>query len=646
MPSEVITEKKIRDKIEKSLKEGFTIKQIKESLISQDWPEQEISKFIFDIKEEKLKDDLLIKPENGPSTKIEQDINKIEQEIKEKYPKIKDEEKIILKPLESPKPEIKKPVQEFKIEKPIIPEFIGKARPKIKLKELEKPRIYGKEPLVIPPSLREAEAKLSNELADIKKEKEQVESSLSREIATLRSNESRLNKELADLKSFRGGTEIKLKEEMDFLGKTNRDRESKLKNELVSLEKELVSLFKKLRDEKREKEQLERNLSREIVFLKEAKKSPKIQSGKQISALEGENNYPTEKESYLEGIKKEVEDLEKKIEVPPVQISAGNQKEIKSCAADIQRIKKEIERIIVGQEKVINSLLKALLSNGHVLVEGVPGIAKTLIIRALAQTSGCKFKRIQFTVDLLPTDIVGFISYNKQKGFYTVKGPIFTNFIIADEINRATPKSQSALLEAMQERQVTIGKNTFPLPNPFFVMANKNPIESSGVYPLPEAQRDRFLFKTIVGYPTIEEEKIILKQNVSLKTFEDFEIKSVINPSRLLKMQEITQKIYLDPEIEKYIVDITHATRKPSKYKLELGKYIEYGASPRASIGMFIASKADALLNGKSFVSPQNVKNVAHEVLRHRIILNYEALAEKIKEEQIIDEILSKVPVP
>ncbi|MCK4520936.1 MAG: MoxR family ATPase [Nanoarchaeota archaeon] len=319
---------------------------------------------------------------------------------------------------------------------------------------------------------------------------------------------------------------------------------------------------------------------------------------------------------------------------------------MKDYQTTLIKIKKEISKVIVGQEKMIDGLLKGLLSNGHVLIEGVPGIAKTLLIRALASASGCKFSRIQFTVDLLPTDITGITAYNKEKGFYIVKGPIFGNFIIADEINRAPPKTQSALLEAMQERQTTIGKKTFPMFDPFFVMANNNPIESSGVYPLPEAQIDRFLFKLYMEYPTNKESKEIIERNITLQKFEDFNIKPVITPSKIIEMQEYTKSIKHSDKIKDYIVELVDATRNPKKYNIRLGKYIRWGASPRANIGLFIAAKADAVCNGNSFIRPQNIKNIAHDVLRHRILLNYSGQAEEIKTDDIITEILSKVSVP
>jgi MoxR-like ATPase len=318
---------------------------------------------------------------------------------------------------------------------------------------------------------------------------------------------------------------------------------------------------------------------------------------------------------------------------------------VQSYQIKINEVKKEISKVVVGQEEIIDALFESIICNGHCLVEGVPGIAKTVLVRTLSQITSCQFARVQFTPDLLPSDIVGITAYEEQKGFYTLKGPVFNNFILADEINRAPPKVQSAMLEAMQEKQVTIGKVTYPLPVPFFVMATQNPLETLGTYPLPEAQVDRFLYKLLMGYPGMEDEIKILHQNINLYRFEDFELKSVLTPADILRMQEDVKKIYLDRKIEKYIVKITDATRNPENYKIISGKYIEYGGSPRANINMFIAAKAHAFLKGRTFVTPNDVKEIAHNVLRHRIILSYEGQAEEIKTDRIIDEILSKVPV-
>jgi len=312
----------------------------------------------------------------------------------------------------------------------------------------------------------------------------------------------------------------------------------------------------------------------------------------------------------------------------------------------INNIKKEISNIVVGQETVINGFLRALLSDGHVLIEGVPGLAKTLIVRALSIVMGCGFSRIQFTPDLLPTDIIGITAYEREKGFYVLKGPIFSNFILADEINRAPPKVQSALLECMQEKQATIGKETFGMPLPFFVLATQNPLEQLGVYPLPEAQVDRFLFKINISYPNLKEEQVILNNNITTRRFDDFSLKPIMTPQKILELQDDVKKIYLDKKIEKYIIQIVDATRNPADYRVKLGSYIEWGASPRASIGLFIASKAEALMQGKTFVTPQYVKEVAYDVLRHRVILSYEAQSENIKVEDVISDILARVPVP
>ncbi len=329
-----------------------------------------------------------------------------------------------------------------------------------------------------------------------------------------------------------------------------------------------------------------------------------------------------------------------------VEAEGIDERVIDSYKDKLESIRKEIAKVVVGQEEVVDGLLTGLVCNGHVLVEGVPGIAKTLLIRALARVTGCDFKRIQFTVDLLPTDITGITAYHKEKGFYVVKGPIFTNFVLADEINRAPPKTQSALLEAMGERQVTIGKQTFGVPDPFFVMATQNPIEAAGTYPLPEAQVDRFLLKVYMFYPDSSEEMKILKRNIQLYKFENFGLKSVITPQDITKMQTDVKNIYMSKKVEQYCVNLVDATRNSKKYKIKLGKYVEWGSSPRASIGLFITSKARAFIHGKNFVIPDFVKEVALPILRHRIILNYEGLAEGIKTDDIVREILAKVPIP
>lgn len=319
-----------------------------------------------------------------------------------------------------------------------------------------------------------------------------------------------------------------------------------------------------------------------------------------------------------------------------------DKKEIMDFSEKVRKIKQEIGKVVVGQEKVINGLIRALICNGHVILEGVPGIAKTLLIRSLGRVSGCNVKRIQFTVDLLPTDIIGLTIYRDKLGFEVVKGPIFANFVITDEINRAPPKTQSALLEAMQEKQITIGRKTFLLPKPFFVMATKNPIEAAGVYALPEAQVDRFLFKLLIKYPQIEEEKLIMKKNIDSQSFNDFNLQQIISPMEIMKMQSIVKEIYLSQILENYIVNIVDYTRnKKNKH----AKYIEWGASPRASIAFFMASKAEALMKGRSFVVPEDVKTVALDILRHRLILSYEAEANNITVDSLITNILNEIQI-
>lgn len=316
--------------------------------------------------------------------------------------------------------------------------------------------------------------------------------------------------------------------------------------------------------------------------------------------------------------------------------------EIREVYSLIGQVKVEVAKAVVGQEETVDAFMCAILCDGHVLLEGVPGIAKTLLVKSLAQASGCTSNRIQFTVDLLPSDILGITTYTPQKGFETIKGPVFANYIIADEINRSPPKTQSAMIEAMQEKQVTIGKETYPLPKPFFVMANNNPLESSGVYDLPEAQVDRFLFKVIMGYPKRSDEVKIVENNMTLLPFESFSIKPILSAQKILEMQGIVKDIYMDEKVKDYIVRIIEKTRKRDFHH---GQYIEWGGSPRASIGLFIASKAWALMNGRNYVIPQDVKDIAHYVLRHRIILNYRARSEGITSDKIIDEILTMVEV-
>jgi MoxR-like ATPase len=304
-----------------------------------------------------------------------------------------------------------------------------------------------------------------------------------------------------------------------------------------------------------------------------------------------------------------------------------------------------MNQVIVGQKHLIESLLIGLLSDGHVLLEGVPGLAKTKAIKTLSQLVDSKFNRIQFTPDLLPADVIGTMIYSqKDEKFVVEQGPVFANFVLADEINRAPPKVQSALLEAMQERQVTIGKNTFALPKPFLVLATQNPIEQEGTYPLPEAQVDRFMLKVIIDYPKLEEEKLIIRQQIK---GEEQSIRPLLSTNEIIEARDVVRKVYLDEKIEQYIADIVFSTRYPEKYGLkEIKDYIEFGGSPRASINLALASRAYAFIKRRGYVIPEDVRAVAHDVLRHRIGLTYEAEANNINSDEIISKILNKVEVP
>ncbi|RMF07266.1 MoxR family ATPase [Candidatus Woesearchaeota archaeon] len=319
-------------------------------------------------------------------------------------------------------------------------------------------------------------------------------------------------------------------------------------------------------------------------------------------------------------------------------------KKAERYAQTVSAIRSEVEKVIVGQKDAVTKVLLALLSDGHVLLEGVPGLAKTLLVRALSSTIQAEFVRIQFTPDLLPADIIGTKIYeHKTSSFKTVKGPVFSNFVLADEINRAPPKVQSALLEAMQEKQVTIQGETHKLKQPFMVLATQNPIESEGTYALPEAQVDRFMFKVLLDYPSKEEEAEILERYTKLS---QPEAGKITNASKIVEMQNFVRSIYADEKILEYVSTIIDATRNPEEYGLKINGFIEYGASPRASIWAIIGAKANALLNGRGYVLPEDVKSVIHEVLRHRIILSYEAEAEGITTDEIIDQIMSKIRVP
>jgi len=312
----------------------------------------------------------------------------------------------------------------------------------------------------------------------------------------------------------------------------------------------------------------------------------------------------------------------------------------------VNEIKTEIEKCVFGQESTISSVIKCLMCNGHVLLEGVPGTGKTLTVLVLYRTiKDAMYQRIQFTPDLLPSDIVGTLIYRKGLGFKVQKGPIFGNIVVADEINRAPSKVQSAMLQAMQEREVSIGRDTYPLPKPFMVLATQNPLETKGVYPLPEAQIDRFLFKLDVGYPPRESEKMIIEENTDIKSLDDYNIKKVVSPEDIVNIQKLVPRIKCSDEIKKYIIKIVFATREPKKYNIETGKYIKWGASPRATIYLSLAGKANALMEGRDYVTPDDIREISHNVLRHRMILNYEGKAEKIKPDDIVNEVIDKVPV-
>ncbi|MGN0015767.1 MAG: AAA family ATPase [Candidatus Avelusimicrobium sp.] len=320
-------------------------------------------------------------------------------------------------------------------------------------------------------------------------------------------------------------------------------------------------------------------------------------------------------------------------------------KQVQQESLFLQDLRREVGKVIVGQDALVEKMLVALLADGHILIEGVPGLAKTLAVKTLAQAIHAQFQRIQFTPDLLPADITGTLIFNPKDGmFYPKRGPVFSNFVLADEINRSPAKVQSALLEAMQERQVTIGEQTYKLPEPFMVMATQNPVEQEGTYPLPEAQVDRFMLKVLVTYPTKEEEKLILERMASHKKIE---LNTQVTPEMILKARAVTDGIYVDEKIKNYIVDLVFATRDPKAAGLEkLASFISYGASPRATIFLTQAAKAYAFLNGRGFVTPEDIKAVGLDVLRHRVLLSYEAEAENITSDQIVKQIFDAVDVP
>jgi MoxR-like ATPase len=324
-------------------------------------------------------------------------------------------------------------------------------------------------------------------------------------------------------------------------------------------------------------------------------------------------------------------------------IQAINER-VQKEAVFVETLLAELRKVIVGQQDMLDRMLIGLLSRGHILLEGVPGLAKTLAVRSLADAVHCRFQRIQFTPDLLPADLIGTLIYNQKDGvFVPKKGPIFTNLLLADEINRAPAKVQSALLEAMQERQITIGDTTYPLDEPFLVLATQNPIEQEGTYPLPEAQVDRFMLKLKLDYPSRKEEREILER---MSTEDVPRSAKVIDPQSILKARKVVEEVYIDERIKEYIISIVFATRQPAEYGLNIGDLIEYGGSPRASLYLVQAARAHAFIRGRGYVTPEDVKSVGPDVLRHRVILSYEAEAEDIKPEEIIQRIFDTVEVP
>ena len=319
--------------------------------------------------------------------------------------------------------------------------------------------------------------------------------------------------------------------------------------------------------------------------------------------------------------------------------------EVRQSSGWVTTLRNEIGRVVVGQHYLVDRLIVGLLANGHVLLEGVPGLAKTLSVRTLATAIQAKFNRIQFTPDLLPADIIGTLIYNPQDGkYHATKGPVFANLVLADEINRAPAKVQSALLEAMQERQVTLGGETMPLPSPFLVLATENPIDQEGTYPLPEAQVDRFMFKVIIDYPTMEEERKIL--DTMAFTSPDMKVQPVIPLEEIFKTRKLVDKIHVDEKIRDYIVRLVFATRQPEKYGLDIKHLIQFGASPRATINLTLAAKAWALLEGRGYVTPEDIKSIGPDVLRHRILLTYEAEAEGVTTDAIIKKLFNTIAVP
>jgi MoxR-like ATPase len=624
------------------------------------------------------------KPAKKPVKKVE------EKKVQKKRRKRKKPVKKVIKKKIVKKPE-KKPEEKKKEHQKTILDYLQKHRGKYELEDLKKKIIsmgYSQEEIEKALAVLDAEEKKEPEKKPVKKVQKKKKKRRKRE-----KPEKKPEKEEEKKPEKKVVKKDPVKTVLDYLQKHKKDYKLEdLKKKILSMgysqeeiEKALTILDSE--EKKKPEKKVEKKKPAKKPVKKAEKKKPKEKSSKEIISdyikkykdkysLEDLRKkivsvgYPEEEfEKALAALglkeKKKVEEKpEKKVGKKeekkaaaigvrrkvrpgikvgkPVKDNRPNLIEIKKCAEDIKKIKKEMGRVILGQEEVVEGLILGLLCNSHVLVEGVPGIAKTLAIRALAAASGCEVKRVQFTVDMLPTDITGLTTYTPEKGFEVIKGPIFANFIIGDEINRAPPKTQSALIEGMQEKQVTIGRERYPLPSPFFVMATENPIESAGVYPLPEAQIDRFLFKLLMGYPEEDTERRVMETNMTIKRFEDFKLKPVVNPNDIVRMQEIVKRVYLGESIKSYILAIVRKTRSKDFKNAE---FISYGSSPRASIGLFIASKARALMLGRNYVLPEDVKHVVFKVLRHRLILTYKATIQKISPDDIVKEILNSVRV-
>lgn len=453
-----------------------------------------------------------------------------------------------------------------------------------------------------------------------------------------------MEKDKSDKKSLEDFDDIFAK---DFSLVGNKKDNEKKKDKEEKKKEELKKLFEENKERINNKEELKKRKEKKQENKTSSKnKNLKKSSKKKKSEKDKDSIVKSNSENRVKKNLKEIREKENFAVIKNKEISFEKAKLLNNEEAKkiFENFQKEVSKVIVSQDEAVKGVFRAILCNGHVLLEGVPGIAKTLLVKSIAKVMGCDMKRVQFTLDLLPTDITGISSYNQKKeDFFFIKGPVFTNFLLADEINRAPPKTQSALLESMEERRVTLFNETHVLPEPFLVVATENPIESTGVYELPEAEVDRFLFKILMGYPSIEEEAFIIDQNVFIKSLEDFNLKVVLTKEKIKILQEKVKQVHTSDVIKKYIVNIISATRDK---KSKSSKYISYGASPRASIALHIASKAEALINGRDFVIPSDVNNVCLSVLRHRLILSYDATIEKITSDDIIKKILNEFNLP